>query len=124
MAQQSGELWRWIRPNDSDERWGKASSAAVWSMAGSAVTRLAIKLMALTFVRISELIGAKWAERWPWTKPITHRGWTGDASAADHGQLRSSIAKQILRARLSSAIWGAIHYLCHLHHRARDESVF
>lgn len=30
--------------------------------AGSAVTRLAMKLMALTFVRTSELIGARWAE--------------------------------------------------------------
>jgi integrase len=29
---------------------------------GAAVTRLAIKLMALTFVRTSELIGARWAE--------------------------------------------------------------
>jgi integrase len=29
---------------------------------GTHVTRLAIKLMALTFVRTSELIGAKWAE--------------------------------------------------------------
>ncbi len=29
---------------------------------GSAVTRLAIKLMAMTFVRTSELIGARWAE--------------------------------------------------------------
>ena len=30
--------------------------------AGSAVTRLAMKLMAMTFVRTSELIGARWAE--------------------------------------------------------------
>ena len=30
--------------------------------AGAAVTRLAMKLMALTFVRTSELIGARWAE--------------------------------------------------------------
>lgn len=29
---------------------------------GTHVTRLAIKLMALTFVRTSELIGAKWSE--------------------------------------------------------------
>jgi integrase len=29
---------------------------------GTHVTRLAIKLMALTFVRTSELIGARWAE--------------------------------------------------------------
>jgi integrase len=29
---------------------------------GTHVTRLALKLMALTFVRTSELIGAKWAE--------------------------------------------------------------
>ena len=30
--------------------------------AGAAVTRLAMKLMVLTFVRTSELIGARWAE--------------------------------------------------------------
>ena len=29
---------------------------------GTHVTRLALKLMALTFVRTSELIGARWAE--------------------------------------------------------------
>jgi integrase len=29
---------------------------------GTHVTRLAMKLMAMTFVRTSELIGAKWAE--------------------------------------------------------------
>ncbi len=40
---------------------------------GSVVTRLAIKLMALTFVRTSELIGARWAEidldAWRWNIP-------------------------------------------------------
>ena len=35
---------------------------AIEVYSGTPVTRLALKLMALTFVRTSELIGAKWAE--------------------------------------------------------------
>lgn len=42
---------------------------------GSTVTRVAIKLMAMTFVRTSELIGARWEEF-----DLDGRGWDIPAS--------------------------------------------
>ncbi len=62
---------------------------------GTHVTRLALKLMALTFVRTSELIGARWAEFDPeaarWDRPSSRR--RADCS------LSSAACRRIVSAR-------------------------